>query len=53
MRQTSISQLPSDMDKFSVVNLNYDYPIDSTKYHLNVAFVLNREVELPRKMVVR
>ena len=44
MTRIRISELPFAIDESYVIQLNHDYPIDSTKHHMNDAFVLNRKV---------
>jgi hypothetical protein len=46
MTRAPSSKLLVAIDDSSVINLNSDYPIDSTKQNLNDVFDLNREVEL-------
>jgi hypothetical protein len=47
LTRTPISEITSTIDEYCVIKLNSQYPIDSTKHHLNDAFVLNRELEFP------
>jgi hypothetical protein len=49
--RTPIPKLPSVINESCVINLNSNYAIDSTKHHLNDAFVVRRE--LTRLLVVQ
>ncbi len=47
MTRTPILKLPFAIDESCAINVNFDYPIFSTKHRLNYALVLNLEAELP------